>query len=120
MKHMKSESNEFETENSRSRVIWLLLYFLFASRAQSHCKTVAPFCLGLWPKSRRMPPKPRKSPWRPLSENHVSRGHCEETVLDSMAQDGILLSGSAAQEDTGCPGSPEERPLLNLTCLHFQ
>lgn len=50
-----------------------------------------------------MPQKPRKSPWRPLSENHVNRGHCEETVLDRMAQDGTLPFSGAAQEDTGCP-----------------
>lgn len=79
---------------SRSPVIWPLLCFLFPSYAKHQCKTMAPLCQGLWSKSRRMPPEPRKSPWRPLSENHVTGGHCEETILNTMAQDGMpFISG---------------------------
>lgn len=55
MKHMRSESDEFETENSPSRVVWLLLYFMFASRAHCHCKTVAPFCLGFGLRAEECP-----------------------------------------------------------------
>lgn len=128
MKHMKSESNKFETEQSRSRVIWLLIYFLFPSCEQCHCKTVAPFGLRA-----EECPQSQENPHGDLSLKTMSIGDTVRRLfLIAWPRMGLFLSVVQPKKTlaallcrtllagSSMLDSPEERPLLNLTCLHFQ
>lgn len=73
-------------------------------------------------------PQSQENPHGDLSLETMSIGD----TVKSMAQDGTLLFSSAAKNTlfsvvqpkklaaSSMLDSPEERPLLNLTCLHFQ
>lgn len=70
-------------------------------------------------------PQSQENPHGDLSLKTMSIGD----TVKSMAQDGTLLFSSAAKknllfrsaaQEASMLDSPEERPLLNLACLHFQ